>query len=265
MEELKQMIAAWVREARRNAKLSQEALGIKLALELSAERGYTKANISHWENSRNEPNLQQLIAIAKVTNTQLPKVLLSSMQIGEGVGAILGENDGAVISERIDALRQQSVLAGNSDYMPISQSGDNDDVEIQMGALSVSAGIDGFQVAQEPGEARMTMRIDRHFVESKGYDPAKLVGVKVRGESMAPKLSDGDTVIINTAEIKPVDGQVYAVNYEGEAVIKRLSRDAGEWWLTSDNPDQRKYHRKLCRGGECIIVGRAVRAFTDNL
>ncbi|MGK5080511.1 hypothetical protein [Janthinobacterium sp. HLX7-2] len=37
------------------------------------------------------------------------------------------------------------------------------------------------------------------------------------------------------------------------------------WWLTSDNPDQRKYHRKLCRGNECLIVGRVVRKESDRI
>ena len=49
------------------------------------------------------------------------------------------------------------------------------------------------------------------------------------------------------------------MNYEGEAVIKRLTRDAGQWWLSSDNLDQRRFYRKSCRGGECIVVGRVVR------
>ncbi len=52
-------------------------------------------------------------------------------------------------------------------------------------------------------------------------------------------------VIINTADKRPADGIVFAINYEGEPVVKRMARDIGEWWLTSDNPDQRKYHRKL--------------------
>lgn len=72
-------------------------------------------------------------------------------------------------------------------------------------------------------------------------------------------------MVVNTADTAKMDGAVYAFNYEGEAVIKRLTRDAGQWWLTSDNPDQRKYHRKLCKGADCIIVGRVVRRESDRL
>ena len=75
---------------------------------------------------------------------------------------------------------------------------------------------------------------------------------------MEPSLYDGDVVIINTADTTPSDATVFAVNYEGEAVVKRMMRDAGEWWLTSDNPDNRRFPKKLCRGGECMLVGRVV-------
>jgi phage repressor protein C with HTH and peptisase S24 domain len=66
---------------------------------------------------------------------------------------------------------------------------------------------------------------------------------------MEPGLYDGDTVVVNTEQVTPKDGVVFAVNYEGELVIKRLMRDAGQWWLRSDNADQRRYPRKTCGEG----------------
>lgn len=81
---------------------------------------------------------------------------------------------------------------------------------------------------------------------------------------MEPTFYEDDTVVINLADKRLTDNGVYAVNYEGEAVVKRLSRDAGQWWLMSDNPDQRKYFRRACQGNRCIIVGRVVRREGDN-
>ncbi|MGC8074294.1 S24 family peptidase, partial [Salmonella enterica] len=72
---------------------------------------------------------------------------------------------------------------------------------------------------------------------------------------METTLFEGDTVVINTMDKTITDNQVYAVNYEGEDVVKRLVRDNGDWWLTSDNPDQRRYPRKLCRGASCVVIG----------
>lgn len=136
--------------------------------------------------------------------------------------------------------------------------------DIRKVKLRLSAGITGFAVEPETHDGS-TISVPRGWVDRNGYHPEKLVAIKVKGESMEPALYEDDVVIINTADIRPVDGVVYAVNYEGEPVVKRLARDIGEWWLTSDNPDQRKYHRKMCRGNECIIVGRVVRKESERI
>ncbi|MDQ1924571.1 S24 family peptidase [Massilia pseudoviolaceinigra] len=130
-------------------------------------------------------------------------------------------------------------------------------VRVRKVRLRLSAGIRGFQTELDHSDGGGLM-VTRKWLSAKGYNVERLVASEVHGESMEPTLHEQDIVIINTADTTPVDGGVFAVNYEGEAVIKRLSRDAGEWWLTSDNLDQRKYHRKICRGDDCIIVGRVV-------
>jgi len=144
---------------------------------------------------------------------------------------------------------------------------DNDDtefVQIRMVKLRLSAGITGFQAEPERREGG-TLGMRRTWIERHNYHPDHLIAIHVKGESMEPSLYAGDIVIINTLDTKLVDGAVYAFNYEGEAVVKRLTRDAGKWWLTSDNPDQRKYHRKLCQGNGCLVIGRVVRKESDRI
>ena len=130
--------------------------------------------------------------------------------------------------------------------------------------LSLSAGLTGFQTVPEIYDGSK-LSVPRNWADRNGYIPSKLLALTVKGESMEPGLGEGDLVVINTADTKLVDGMVYAINYEGEAVIKRLVRDSGEWWLTSDNTDQRRFHRKSCRSGECIIVGRVIRKESDRI
>ncbi len=137
-------------------------------------------------------------------------------------------------------------------------------VRIQKVRLKLSAGIMGFQVEPDRRESGIAT-VPRRWVEKYGYIPGKLLAIEVKGESMEPSLYEGDTVVINTGDTKPMDGAVYAFNYEGEPVVKRLSRDAGRWWLTSDNPDQRKFHRKVCEGDTCMIVGRVVRKESERI
>lgn len=139
-----------------------------------------------------------------------------------------------------------------------------DFVHIPMVKLRLSAGVTGFQTEPDRRDGG-TLGMRRSWVERSGLAPEKLIAIQVQGESMEPSLYEDDVVVINTADRKPVDGAVFAVNYEGEAVVKRFARDAGDWWLTSDNPDQRKHHRKVCRGDACLIIGRVVRKESDRI
>lgn len=146
----------------------------------------------------------------------------------------------------------------------VAEQDDPDFVQIPMVKLRLSAGVTGFQTEPDRREGG-TLGMRRSWIERTGLAPAALIAIQVKGDSMEPSLYEDDIVVLNTADKKPADGAVFAVNYEGEAVVKRLSRDAGDWWLTSDNVDQRKHHRKVCRGEACIIIGRVVRKESDRI
>ncbi|WP_229418582.1 S24 family peptidase [Pseudoduganella flava] len=137
-------------------------------------------------------------------------------------------------------------------------------VQIRRVKLRLSAGIVGFSVDPDD-EVGQAFNLEEDWIARNRYNPDDLIAIEVTGESMEPRLYRGDLVVVNTADKTPADGQVFAVNYEGEAVIKRLTRDAGHWWLTSDNPDQRRFPRKLCDGAGCLIVGRVVLKKSENI
>lgn len=139
-----------------------------------------------------------------------------------------------------------------------------DFVQIPMVKLRLSAGVTGFQADPDSRDGG-TIGMRRSWLEKTKLNPDRLVAIQVKGDSMEPSLYEDDIVVINTADTRPIDGKVFAVNYEGEPVVKRFSRDAGEWWLTSDSPDQRRHHRKICRGDACIIIGRVVRKESDQI
>lgn len=130
--------------------------------------------------------------------------------------------------------------------------------------LKVQAGITGFQTEPEHYEGE-TQGVPTSWILQNGFRKDALLSIVVRGDSMEPNLHDGDSIVVNTADKKLVSGVVYVINYEGEAVVKRMLRDAGQWWLTSDNLDQRKYHRQLCKGAECIVIGRVIRKESTHI
>lgn len=152
------------------------------------------------------------------------------------------------------------------DAMPV-QVVDSDDpalTHIPKVKLRLSAGISGFDVEPERFDGSTTT-VPTHWIERNGYNREQLIAIRVKGESMEPTLYEDDLVVVNYGDVRLVDGNVYAVNYEGEAVVKRLTRDAGKWWLTSDNSDQVKFYRRICQGNDCIIVGRVVRKESERL
>lgn len=129
--------------------------------------------------------------------------------------------------------------------------------------LKLQAGITGYIVDADPEDGPPIV-FRRDWIERRGFTPHHLIAVRVRGASMEPVLFDGDTVVINTAQAEPKDGAVFAVNYEGEAVIKRMVRDAGQWWLSSDNPDRARFPRKLANH-TAIIIGEVVHRQSEHI
>lgn len=132
-----------------------------------------------------------------------------------------------------------------------------DAVQIRRVQFNVSAGISGTVIDQEEVQGN-PIYFRQDWLTKKGWFKEKLVAVFVKGESMEPGLYAGDTIIVNTGDTEPHDGDVYVVRYEGETVIKRLLRDAGKWWLSSDNPDKRRFPRKECLDDICEIIGKVV-------
>ena len=143
-------------------------------------------------------------------------------------------------------------LEGNPDYPSIRRV-----------RFKLSAGAHGFGVEYRD-EDGSPLVFQRRWFESRGLVPDRLFAVKVANGSMEPGLFDGDTVIVNTDKTTPVDGTAFAVNYEGEMVVKRLVRDAGQWWLSSDNPDQRRYPRKIC-DEHCVLIGEIIQKQSERI
>lgn len=166
----------------------------------------------------------------------------------------------------IEMSRPSDVDTVPPGMMRVREVGEDDPgiTRIMKVTIKVQAGITGFRVEPEHHDGKM-LGVPTEWVRSERYIASDLLAIVVRGESMEPSLYDGDVIVVNSGDKRLVDGSVYAVNYEGEVVVKRMVRDAGMWWLSSDNADQRKFHRKLCKGAECIVIGKVVRKESTHI
>lgn len=237
------------------------AIGTTIRI-LRKERGYTLnqfatligsdvGNLSRLERGVQGFTESTVAKIADALNVPVAALFVEGVKEAEKLAEMLSR--GVELQEGHDFRSVRIPLEDDAHF-----------VQIPLVKPKLSAGIAGIQADPEYDEGRTTS-VSREWVEKNKFNVRKLLAIKVRGESMEPTLYEDDTVVINLADSKPIDGVVFAVNYEGEAVVKRLSRDAGDWWLTSDNSDQRRHHRKICRGDACIIIGRVVRKESDRI
>jgi len=67
--------------------------------------------------------------------------------------------------------------------------------------------------------------------------PNRLAAMQAAGNSMEPRIHDGDSLLIDTSQTQVRDGGVYALWYDGGERVKRLFlRPGGGLLLRSDNP-----------------------------
>lgn len=122
--------------------------------------------------------------------------------------------------------------------------------------FKLSAGVSGYEV-EYLTEHLAPIYFRRDWLKARGLGADKLLAVEIIGQSMEPSLFEGDVVVINTADTVPQDGEPFAANYDGELVIKRLKKDVGEWFLSSDNQDKRRFPDKRC-DERTILIGKVV-------
>ena len=81
-----------------------------------------------------------------------------------------------------------------------------------------------------------TIPFDITLIKHHGCEVDNLVAVWAKGDSMEPTISNHDILIINKAYAKPIDGFLYAVQYDEHISIKRIQNQGANLVLISDNP-----------------------------
>lgn len=86
------------------------------------------------------------------------------------------------------------------------------------------------------------------------------IALKVKGDSMEPKISDGDTVIIKIQDTLE-SGEIGAVYVNGNDVtLKRVRFEDNGIWLIGNNPSFQPifYSKKQCSELPVRILGKLV-------
>lgn len=120
--------------------------------------------------------------------------------------------------------------------------------------LRLRAGISSFETepATDGGDV---VAVPAAEVSQLKVAPAALLALQVRDRSMEPMLFEDDWAVIDTSDTQLRSGEVYAVNWNGEACLQQLVRRGGQWYLTYLNPAFKPIN---VRSGQINIVGRVV-------
>lgn len=76
---------------------------------------------------------------------------------------------------------------------------------------------------------------DITLIKHHGCNHEDLIALWAKGDSMEPTISNHDIIIINKAYNKPIDGYLYAVEYEDQISIKRIQNQGANLALLCDN------------------------------
>jgi len=101
------------------------------------------------------------------------------------------------------------------------------------------------------------------WFDRRGLAPDALAVVPVAGDSLSPRLSNGDLVVIDTNDTELCDGVTYVFRLGTDIVIKRLQIiPQNHVKLCSHNPDFEPIVIDLSQG-DLVSLGRVVASFHD--
>lgn len=223
-----------LKAARKHAKLTQ--------IQLSEKTGIPQSTISTAENFGHGSADTTTYATACGVNSHW-------LATGEGEMEITPAYMEGHANIRFSGAGNLTVVA------PIELEGNPDYPAVRRVSVKAQAGITGYAVENCEDGAPIVFRAD--WYRTHNYRPERLMALRVAGESMVPSLYPDDLIVVNTESTTPRDGVAFLVAYYGEVMVKRLVMDAGQWWLNSDNSDQRRHPRKLC-DESTVLIGEVV-------
>ena len=94
------------------------------------------------------------------------------------------------------------------------------------------------------------------WIDPKGQKD-KMVLMDIAGDSMAPTLEDGDTVLIDQSQTEVIAGKIYAIGIDDEVVTRIIDKAPGKLILRSVNTAYPPLEVDM-RGDQVRIIGRVV-------
>jgi len=115
-------------------------------------------------------------------------------------------------------------------------------------------------VEQAHTEERQPQAFRADWIRLKGWKAANLVCIFADGNSMSPRIEDGDCLLVDRAQTQVLDGKIYALAWDHEMRVKRLYKRVGGGLIV--HSDNEREHPRFELSAEqlqhVVIVGRVV-------
>lgn len=79
-------------------------------------------------------------------------------------------------------------------------------------------------------------KVPRQTLRNYGANVSSTEIVYAQGDSMSPEIKSGDALLVDTSQTNIIDGVIYAFNYDGQPMCKRLQKIGKEITAISSNP-----------------------------
>lgn len=191
-------------------------------VDLIGATGLSKGTVSKWISGVNIPSGKNITSLARALKTS-PEWIL----------------DGVVVPEKsnADIAKMEVDIYQNGDPVPDGYVAIDyyDDV-------FVSAG-NGYLNLEKPSNNKMLFPVD--LIRECNVEPSTTKVIHVRGESMFPKLKDGQAISIDMSATTIYDGEIYAFQAGDDTKIKYLfnwnEQGKGGFKAVSANSDKNQF------------------------
>lgn len=199
---------------RRQRNLTQQKIADAL--------GVSKTSVIYWEKDENVPKHESLTALAKTLGTTTEWLL---------DGVAVPEKSNADIAKMEVGIYQAGDPVPDG-YVAIDYYDD----------VFVSAG-NGYLNLEKPSNNKMLFPVD--LIKECNVQSSATKVIHVRGESMFPKLKDGQAISIDMSAKTIYDGEIYAFQVGDDTKIKYLfnwnDEGKGGFKAVSANPDKNQF------------------------
>lgn len=201
---------------------------------------------------------------SRVPQPTISRILKNTGKKGPEASTIKSLADACGVSfqwlyEGIGPMEQQGDALGGIIRVD-SDSADAKFVGIKLLTRQVYLGIDGVDADWEY-EDEVSLSLPYEWLRSKRLMASDLFAFRASGQSMYPTIKDGSIIVATKADTAPVDGKLVVANHNNRPVVKRMEKEAGIWYLASDNPAPEFRRRAL--DNDSRIIGRVLRMEMD--